>query len=152
MLAEVPGDPGVHRVVWDMRYAPPVSVEGAAFWEESGAAGPLAPPGAYSVRLTRGDTVFSQPFELLVGPPVDVAREDLLEQFRLLLAIRDRLSDTHDTQQIASPPCALRWLRYGPSSPRRPARVPGGGLARARRRSWNAWTRSMPRSAPSTSS
>src|SRR5204863_3881987 len=34
-LAEVPGDPGVHRVVWDMRYAPPVSVEGAAFWEES---------------------------------------------------------------------------------------------------------------------
>ena len=117
-LAEVPSDPGVHRVVWDMRYAPPVSVEGAAFWEESGAAGPLAPPGAYSVRLTRGDTVFSQPFELLVDPRVDVAREDLLEQFRLLLAIRDRLSDTHDTaNRIAALRTQVATLRTQLAAP-----------------------------------
>jgi len=35
----------LQRVVWDMRYPPPVPVEGATFWDEGGAAGPLAPAG-----------------------------------------------------------------------------------------------------------
>jgi hypothetical protein len=117
-LAEVPGDPGVHRVVWDMRYAPPVSVEGATFWEESGAAGPLAAPGAYSVRLSLGETVLSQPFELQVDPRVDVAREDLLEQVRLLLAIRDRLSEAHDAaNRIAALRTQIAALRTRLAAP-----------------------------------
>jgi hypothetical protein len=89
------GEPGVHRVVWDMRYRAPVSVEGATFWDEAGAAGPLASPGRYTARLTAGQTVLEQPFELLVDPRIDVAQQELQEQFKLLLDIRDRLSETH---------------------------------------------------------
>jgi photosystem II stability/assembly factor-like uncharacterized protein len=93
------GEPGAHRTVWDMRYPPPTSVEGATFWEESGAAGPLAAPGEYEVRLTVGaeKTVLAQRFAIAADPRVAVSAEDLLEQFRLLLAIRDRLSETHAT-------------------------------------------------------
>src|SRR5262249_37491290 len=36
-LASEPVAAGAHRVVWDMRYPPPVAVAGATFWEESGA-------------------------------------------------------------------------------------------------------------------
>jgi photosystem II stability/assembly factor-like uncharacterized protein len=88
---------GVHRTVWDMRYPAPMEVEGASFWDESGAAGPLAPPGAYQVQLTVGDTVLKQPFEILADPRVSVEQADLEEQFRLAMAIRDRLSETHAT-------------------------------------------------------
>ena len=88
-------EPGVHRIMWDMRYPAATSVEGITFWDEAGAAGPLAPPGIYEVRLTVGRTVLSESFEILPDPRVEVSREELLEQFTLLLAIRDRLSDTH---------------------------------------------------------
>jgi photosystem II stability/assembly factor-like uncharacterized protein len=88
---------GVHRTVWDMRYPPPTEVEGASFWDESGAAGPLAPPGAYQVQLTVGDTVLKQSFEILADPRVSVEQADLVEQFRMAMAIRDRLSETHAT-------------------------------------------------------
>ncbi len=96
-LVNQPGTPGVHRAIWDMRYPPPASVEGVTFWEESGAAGPLAPPGDYQVRLTAGDTVLTQPFEIQPDPRVGASRQDLLEQFTLLLSIRDRLSQAHAT-------------------------------------------------------
>jgi hypothetical protein len=88
---------GVHRTVWDMRYPAPTEVEGASFWDESGAAGPLAPPGAYQVQLTVGDTVLKQSFDILADPRVSVEQADLVEQFRLAMAIRDRLSETHAT-------------------------------------------------------
>jgi len=49
---------------------------------------------------------------------VDVAREDLLEQFRLLLAIRDRLSDTHDTaNRIAALRTQVATLRTQLAAP-----------------------------------
>jgi len=94
---DCPTSAGVHRVVWDMRYPPPEAVAGASFWEESGAAGPLAPPGNYSVRLRVGDTTLTQPFTIVPDPRVSASAEDLAEQFGLLLAIRDRLSETHAT-------------------------------------------------------
>ena len=94
-LVHEPVTAGVHRVVWDMRYPPPVSVEGATFWEASGAEGPLAPPGEYQVRLSVGTAVFTRGFAIRPDPRVDVSAEDLQAQFALLIAIRDRLSDTH---------------------------------------------------------
>ena len=80
-----------------MRYPPPEAVAGASFWEESGAAGPLAPPGTYQVRLRVDDTTLVQPFSIVSDPRVSASEEDLAEQFALLLAIRDRLSETHTT-------------------------------------------------------
>ena len=65
--------------------------------EDAGADGPLAPPGVYSVRLTVDDRSLTQEFELRADPRINATDEQLQEQFRLLLAIRDRLSQTHAT-------------------------------------------------------
>jgi hypothetical protein len=86
-LENLPTGSGAHRTLWDMRYPPPTPVEGATFWDESGAAGPLAPPGVYQVRMTLGGNVQTQTFELLVDPRVDVSPAALQEQFALLLQI-----------------------------------------------------------------
>jgi photosystem II stability/assembly factor-like uncharacterized protein len=101
ILPTLATDVGVHRTVWDMRYPPPVSVAGATFWEDAGAGGPLAPPGTYTVRLTVDDRVLTREFELRADPRTGATDAQLQEQFQLLLAIRDRLSQTHElTNQI----------------------------------------------------
>ena len=96
-LLHDPVSAGAHRVVWDMRYPPPTAVAGATFWEESGASGPLAPPGEYQVRLTVGRTSVTRRFAIHADPRVDASVQDLQAQFALLLAIRDRLAETHAT-------------------------------------------------------
>jgi len=95
-LDELPTGVGVHRTVWNMQYPPPVAVAGATFWEEAGAAGPLAPPGVYTIRLTTGDQTLTRQVELRADPRTGATDADLQEQFDLLLMIRDRLSQTHE--------------------------------------------------------
>jgi hypothetical protein len=63
---------------------------------ERALAGPVVPPGRYQVRLKAGDTTLTEGFEIRMDPRVDVRDEDLRQQFELLLAIRDKLSETHD--------------------------------------------------------
>ena len=96
-LQNVPTQAGVHRAVWDMRYLPPTSVAGATFWEDAGADGPLAPPGVYTLRLTVDGQSFTRQVEVRADPRTAATHEHLQDQFRLLLAIRDALSQTHDT-------------------------------------------------------
>jgi hypothetical protein len=92
---DVPPNPsGLQRAVWDMRYPAPVPVEGATFWDEGGVAGPLAPPGLYTVvgNCRYGpDAAIRHPAD----PRADVSRDALIEQFGFLLDLRNRLSDTH---------------------------------------------------------
>jgi hypothetical protein len=109
-----------------MRYPPPEAVAGASFWEESGAAGPLAPPGNYQVRLRVDDAVLMQPFSIVADPRVRASAEDLAEQFRLLLAIRDRLSETHATaNRIAALRADLARWGARPELAERIARIDG---------------------------
>src|SRR5438477_11923891 len=42
---------GVNRLTWDLRYAPATSFPGMILWGAN-TAGPAAPPGRYTVRLT----------------------------------------------------------------------------------------------------
>ena len=91
----IPLKAGMNRFVWDMRYADArkVEIEDA---RKKGLAGPLAPPGAYEVRLTVGDQQQSQSFEILVDPGVTATQEDLEQQHSLLIRARDKLSECHD--------------------------------------------------------
>jgi photosystem II stability/assembly factor-like uncharacterized protein len=104
-LENLATEPGVHRTVWDMRYPPPVSVAGATFWEDAGAGGPLAPPGVYTVQLAAAGWTFSSTVEIRADPRTDATDADLQEQFQLLMAIRDRLSQAH---QLTNRITALR--------------------------------------------
>ena len=86
---------GTHRFVWDMRHAPARAVPGDLTTKDL-LAGPCVPPGRYRVRLTVDGTMQEQPFEIRKDPRVNASDDDLREQTRFLLQIRDKLSATHD--------------------------------------------------------
>jgi photosystem II stability/assembly factor-like uncharacterized protein len=91
-------EPGLNCFVWDMRYpearkrAPREGVKD----DEGRLAGPLAAPGQYAVRLTAGEHNATVPFEVHKDPRIAASDEDLVAQFQLALAIRDKVSETHD--------------------------------------------------------
>jgi len=90
---------GLHRFIWDMRCEDATAVEGVTFWE-GGIAGPLVPPGSYQVRLTVGDGVEHQSFEIQQDPGGSASPDDFAAQFDLLVSIRDRLSQTHEAVNL----------------------------------------------------
>jgi hypothetical protein len=89
--------PGVNRFVWNMRY-PGVETPKAddlGKWDRPD--GGMVLPGRYRVRLTAGEDVQTQDFELLLDPRVTTSREDLAAQRDLLLKITDALGRTNRT-------------------------------------------------------
>ena len=90
----LPADPGMNSFVWDMLYLASRAIEGEDPKENR--IRPLAPPGAYRVRLTSSCGEAEQDFQLLKDPRVAATHDDLHEQFALLLKVRDKLSEAHD--------------------------------------------------------
>src|SRR5262245_19317086 len=86
--------PGLNRFVWDLRYPGAEKVPGDVTTEKA-ITGPLAPPGAYQVRLTVGDRSWTEPLEVRKDPRVPASQADLDAQFALWCRIRDTLSETH---------------------------------------------------------
>ncbi len=87
---------GLNRVVWDMRIFKPTLVPKAVF-NEGDKAPPRVAPGSYSVRLTAAAQTFNETFEVRPNPTSPATKEDLKAQFELLEAIRDALSNAHET-------------------------------------------------------
>ena len=94
--------PGLNRFVWDMHYPDAEKVEErdkdrSSFFgtKEKSGNGPLAPPGAYRVRLTAGGQTRTETFEILKDPRVAATPEDFQAQFELWTRIRDKLSETN---------------------------------------------------------
>lgn len=86
---------GTNRFVWDMRYPEASKVDG--YMAMDGAvASPVAPPGTYQVRLSVGDHVSTQSFEIQKDPRISATQEDLEAQFELRIRIRDKVTQTHD--------------------------------------------------------
>jgi photosystem II stability/assembly factor-like uncharacterized protein len=91
----VPARAGMNRFVWNLSYAPSREVKGAVFWGPDRVA-PLAIPGAYQVRLSVGEKQLEKSFELVKDPNLAITRDQYREQFDFLLAVREKLSRTHD--------------------------------------------------------
>ena len=85
---------GSHRFIWDMRYPDATSFDGIVLYS-SNTKGPLAPPGAYQVRIKTGDHTLTQPFKILKDPRSSSSDEDLTQQFEFLIDIRDKLSEAN---------------------------------------------------------
>ncbi len=100
--------PGLHRFVWDVRYAPPAvagfSYPIAAILRNT----PKTPqgiwplPGQYQVRLTVGGETFRQPVQVRLDPRVRTPIADLTVQFKLSKAIDDALSKIEAARSGAS--------------------------------------------------
>ncbi len=99
----VPVEAGANRFVWDLRYPKPTALENGekkatafARMLEEGVA-PRALPGDYEVRLTVGEATLAQRFTIAPDLRLATTPEELRAQFELKVAIRDRLSEVHET-------------------------------------------------------
>jgi photosystem II stability/assembly factor-like uncharacterized protein len=95
---------GMNRVWWDLRYAPEGDVRLRtspifASWMQVGPEGRpaggrlslLAPPGAYTVKLTVGGEELTQPLKVVKDPHSSGTEADIRAQFTLLQSIRDNV-------------------------------------------------------------
>ncbi len=98
--ARVPNKAGMNTFAWDMRYPDAERFQGLIMWA-AGTTGPVAPPGAYSVRLSAGGNTESQTFRLRKDPRSEATDADLQEQFRLLIAIRDKTTEANNAVRLA---------------------------------------------------
>jgi photosystem II stability/assembly factor-like uncharacterized protein len=80
----LPATAGLHRVVWDGRYAPPPVPPALA---SAAPRGMFAHPGTYQLRLTVGSRVVRQPISVRLDPRVRVQAADVLLQFKLSKAV-----------------------------------------------------------------
>jgi hypothetical protein len=86
---------GLNRFTWDMRYPGFTEFPGMILWAGENH-GPLAVPGAYTVRLTVDGQVQTQPLEIRLDPRVKgVTQADLVKQFQLASAVRDKVSQAN---------------------------------------------------------
>jgi photosystem II stability/assembly factor-like uncharacterized protein len=86
--------PGMNRFVWNMRYPDAEGFDGLIMWA-GGLTGPRAVPGTYKARLTVNGKPQETDFELLKDPRTSGTPADIQEQFDFLIAVRDKLTETH---------------------------------------------------------
>jgi len=88
-------EPGLHRFLWDMHYAPVPGVQPeypiAAVYRNTApaATSPWAMPGKYTVVLTVGGKSYQQTLTLVMDPRVKTSNAELAEQFKLSQQLYD---------------------------------------------------------------
>ena len=99
-----PAKKGLNRFIWDMHYEDATqSTEDSPLRDkyeplirpQPETNGPLAVPGTYQVRLTVGDSVQTESFQILPDPRLEVTQNDFVAQFELWTSVRDKLSQTN---------------------------------------------------------
>lgn len=94
----LPVEPGLHRILWDLRYQGAEVIKGAKVDSGEPKMGPLANPGTYTLQLTVEGKTQTTKLELLPDPRGvrrgQTAEEttDLQEQIELALKIRDDIT------------------------------------------------------------
>jgi photosystem II stability/assembly factor-like uncharacterized protein len=87
MPKTLPGTPGLHRWVWDLRYTTPTAtnysypISAVPHDTPRTPQGPLALPGTYRVRLTEGGRVLTAPLTINIDPRVHATPADLQSLF-----------------------------------------------------------------------
>ncbi len=93
---ELSTEPGLNRVAWDLAYQGPRWVVGTRMEGSAPPAGPLVPPGDYTLRLTVDDHTVVRPLRVEPDPRSDLAPEDLQAGVVFALKISDRLTAIAD--------------------------------------------------------
>ena len=120
---------GINRVTWDLRHDSPRVIalrtrapDNAHIWQEPrfrdadsrpithwgskpGEVGPIAAPGAYSVRMKVDGRSYTEPLNVLADPHSPGAPADIALSVKTLLKIRDDISRVSDTVN------RMEWLR-----------------------------------------
>jgi photosystem II stability/assembly factor-like uncharacterized protein len=97
----VHGEASLNRVVWNLREtATPTIADGLVFGGGN-PQGRLAPPGAYTVRLTAGTATQSQPLEVAPQPGTQAPAHAYADQDQFLRAIEADMAAFHDPALLA---------------------------------------------------
>jgi hypothetical protein len=87
----------MNTVTWDLRYPGFATFTPMILWGAGGSVGPVAAPGAYTVRLTANGRTQTQTFRVKRNPLLtDVSDADLQAQFDLAMQIRDKTSEANN--------------------------------------------------------
>lgn len=87
----IPGTPGMHRMVWDLRGAPLAAPKGLTFFGPP--AGSIVGPGTYTVRLISDGRTLTAPLQVLEDPRNKLTPAQIAEQVSTLRTITDRASE-----------------------------------------------------------
>ena len=99
---EIEASAGVNQYYWNMRYEDAETFDGLIMWAGS-VRGPQAVPGRYQARLIVGDDSTTVSFRIAPDPRSESSIADLEEKFAFQIAVRDKLSETHEAvKQIRS--------------------------------------------------
>ncbi len=85
---------GMNLISWDLSYPGALRVPGMILWGGN-LSGPDAVPGTYRMRLSVNGETAEEEFEVLADPRSSTTMEDLQEQFDFIIAVRDKLTETH---------------------------------------------------------
>ncbi|HAS46621.1 MAG TPA: glycosyl hydrolase [Microscillaceae bacterium] len=85
---------GSNMMTWNMRYEGAERFKGLILWFGN-RAGPRAVPGKYKVKLTAAGKTQTQEFEIVKDPRIEASQADLEEQFKFLVEVRDKVTETH---------------------------------------------------------
>ncbi len=95
----IPGAPGMHRAVWDLRVAPLDAPHGVTFF--GSANGHLVAPGPYTVRLTVGGKTMTAALTVKQDPRVSLTADQVAEEQRVITAIQRRANGIfHDVKRL----------------------------------------------------
>jgi photosystem II stability/assembly factor-like uncharacterized protein len=92
--ATVPGTPGMHRAVWNLRYPLPALIPTAQY-DERAPRGVLAVPGIYRVTLTVGGQVVTSTLNVRNDPRATVTQAALDAEFALATRLMGMLGELH---------------------------------------------------------
>ncbi len=81
---------GLNRATWSMQLKPPI-VPPAASALFAAAQGPRVLPGTYTVKMTKGDQVYTAPLKVVLDPRAKFTVEDRKAQFDLAMKLYDLL-------------------------------------------------------------
>jgi hypothetical protein len=84
---------------WNLRGENAEGFEGMILWAAS-LRGPKVVPGTYKVRMTVDGQSQEQTFKVLADPRYESTQEDLESQYNYLLAVRDKLTETHQAIKL----------------------------------------------------
>ena len=94
-MQKLAAEPGMHRFLWDMHYAPVPGLQPeypiAAVYRNTAPepTSPWAMAGKYTVTLTVGGKSYQQPLTLVMDPRVKTSNTDLAEQYKLSKLLYD---------------------------------------------------------------
>jgi hypothetical protein len=89
--------PGLNTLTWNLRRAMPARIGNVMLFGAPGDGGARVSPGSYTVRLTVGSTVLSQPLTVKQDPRIDAPTAVIAERDSVANLLATRINEIHES-------------------------------------------------------